>query len=193
LEPPATEPPRPEEQQEIVRETVTEELVSHESEEQIAKIGEPTSAANQETPQTPEATPASRRTVTSWASLLRGPSTASSAPGAKALPTSSVVGFSIPADTSILTRSPIDMAVLKLLTGKSGRSSEPHILVPRGLINLGNMCFANIILQGLVYTQPFWSLLRELRKLHPTPLSTPKGTPLLNARSEFLVPLTTLF
>ncbi|KAM0747240.1 cysteine proteinase [Meredithblackwellia eburnea MCA 4105] len=37
-------------------------------------------------------------------------------------------------------------------------------VVPRGLINNGNLCFINSILQVLVYTTPFWNLVGRLRK-----------------------------
>jgi ubiquitin carboxyl-terminal hydrolase 10 len=35
----------------------------------------------------------------------------------------------------------------------------------RGLVNSGNMCFANAVLQLLVYCPPFWKLFRELGRL----------------------------
>jgi hypothetical protein len=121
--------------------------------------------------------------ITSWASLLRGQSSniSSSSKGANSLPVSSVVGISIPAERSTWVPDRNEVAIVKLLTSKSLKSGESHRLVPRGLLNLGNMCFANIILQGLVYTFPFWSLFRELKKLSPNPIKTPKGAPLLNA------------
>ena len=35
----------------------------------------------------------------------------------------------------------------------------------RGLVNSGNMCFANAVLQLLVYCPPFWKLFRDLGRL----------------------------
>jgi ubiquitin carboxyl-terminal hydrolase 10 len=35
----------------------------------------------------------------------------------------------------------------------------------RGLVNSGNLCFANAVLQLLVYCPPFWRLFRELGRL----------------------------
>jgi hypothetical protein len=119
----------------------------------------------------------------SWASLLRDHSstTSGSSKNTNSLPTSTVVGFSIPAEKMPRVPDQNEMEIVKLLTSKSTKCSEPHRLVPRALLNLGNMCFANIILQGLVYTFPFWSLIRELKRLGLMPKNSSKGAPLLNA------------
>ena len=39
----------------------------------------------------------------------------------------------------------------------------PHAPTPRGLINNGNLCFANSTLQALVYCGSFWNLKKNLR------------------------------
>jgi ubiquitin carboxyl-terminal hydrolase 10 len=60
----------------------------------------------------------------------------------------------------------------------------PAPLVPRGLINTGNMCFANTILQVLVYCTPFTELFDELGKRLKADLA--RRTPLLEAMIVFL-------
>ncbi|KAF9447579.1 cysteine proteinase [Macrolepiota fuliginosa MF-IS2] len=118
----------------------------------------------------------------SWASLF-----ASSASGSTssthqrgALPTSSVVGISIPAPSTPATPS-IAVApakkseLLNLLThglgsiggggGGSAAAAATQRIRTRGLINSGNMCFANAVLQVLVYCLPFHKLFIELGRL----------------------------
>ncbi|PVG01241.1 cysteine proteinase [Serendipita vermifera] len=99
-----------------------------------------------------------------------------------AIPTSSQVGFSVPAlDTEdkehhlLAALAPRQHAnllqLLKSGTSLVSRGNEPgtapslkpHI-IPRGLVNTGNICFANAILQALVYTPPLWRLFDELGK-----------------------------
>jgi hypothetical protein len=62
----------------------------------------------------------------------------------------------------------------------SGKGKGKEIgMVPRGLINTGNMCFANTILQVLVYCPPFTELFEELGKRLKADLA--RKTPLLEA------------
>lgn len=56
--------------------------------------------------------------------------------------------------------------------------------VPRGLINTGNMCFANSILQVLAYCGPFTALFEELGKRVQADLG--RRTPLIEAMVLFL-------
>ena len=83
------------------------------------------------------------------------------------LPTSSVIGFSIPA-TPPPPRPPPppiaeSLALLRSTTPPrpSGDAALLRLRV-RGLVNAGSMCFANAILQLLVHSPPFWDLFREL-------------------------------
>ncbi|KAJ7138260.1 hypothetical protein C8R44DRAFT_838188 [Mycena epipterygia] len=121
----------------------------------------------------------------SWASLLRptttngaSPAGTPAAPRKNGLPTSSVVGFSIPAPTPAQIADRVDRAGLLALlmgTGAAGASggavdvpsgaAEGTRLTPRGLINTGNMCFANAVLQALVYCAPFSALFARLHAL----------------------------
>ena len=138
-------------------------------------------------PQPPQAVDTSAPPVTipkkSWASLLRQSSEELPGPSRNALPTSSVVGFSIPATTNGNSSVPVSAShmseLLTLLTtgpapvasgysaaaaAASGSGSVMKIR-PRGLVNSGNMCFANSVLQMLLYCPPFYKLFAELGKL----------------------------
>jgi ubiquitin carboxyl-terminal hydrolase 10 len=48
------------------------------------------------------------------------------------------------------------------------------------------MCFANAVLQVLLYCPPFWRLFEELGKLMGSSTVGTKETPLVNATVEFL-------
>ena len=126
-----------------------------------------------------EPAPASTSTLTpvsapptlkkSWASLLRPtPGEAGSTPKSS-LPTSSVVGFSIPATPPPPVVAPVRRAELIALLSGTPPSRPTSQFMPRlrarGLVNSGNMCFANAVLQLLVYCPPFWKLFRELDRL----------------------------
>ena len=56
----------------------------------------------------------------------------------------------------------------------------------RGLINSGNMCFANSVLQVLVYCAPFHGFFRELGKLVKGAGEALDQTPLVDATIDFL-------
>lgn len=62
---------------------------------------------------------------------------------------------------------------------------------PRGLVNSGNMCFANAVLQLLVHSPPSWNLFRELCKVKEQrgalecPETCGGATPLVDATMRF--------
>ncbi|KAH9950226.1 hypothetical protein B0H21DRAFT_686903 [Amylocystis lapponica] len=134
----------------------------------------------------------------SWASLLQSSDAAASSSKSR-LPVSSVVGFSIPAATPSSTPSgPGGSAgnkhrqdLLNLITSGLPSANSPLRICPRGLVNTGNMCFANSVLQVLIYCQPFHRLFAELSKHLSGPVvgsqkEGTKATPLIDAVIQFL-------
>ncbi|KAH9928561.1 cysteine proteinase [Epithele typhae] len=137
----------------------------------------------------------------SWAALLQSDSTASSSK--PRLPVSNVVGFSIPA-TSGGSSSPhpggsvgaANRNELLRLINEGPSSSTANLAAamkirPRGLVNTGNMCFANAVLQILVYCPPFHRFFSELRKHLSGPVvgsqrEGSKATPLVDATIQFM-------
>ncbi|KAF7965228.1 hypothetical protein HWV62_44911, partial [Athelia sp. TMB] len=149
----------------------------------------------------PTVKPAVKAPPKSWASLLKPSASTSSK---STLPTSAVVGISIPAHSPFSGQSsavpsashtpgpasPIHKSELLALltTGPATSPSAPRIR-PRGLINTGNMCFANAVLQILIYCAPFNALFSELGHHLVGPVVgkvASKGTPLVDATVEFL-------
>ncbi|WVF65937.1 hypothetical protein IAT40_000675 [Kwoniella sp. CBS 6097] len=82
------------------------------------------------------------------------------------------------------TLSPQEELARLLSDGLKGKGKETQATLPRGLINTGNMCFANTILQVLVYCSPFTELFEELGKRLKADLA--RKTPLLEAMIIFL-------
>ncbi|KAA1469297.1 cysteine proteinase [Dentipellis sp. KUC8613] len=124
----------------------------------------------------------------SWASLLRTPGAPT---GKGGLPTSSVVGFSVPSTAASAPQSRVIPArrpeLVALLSGTAPPYTGAPRIRPRGLINSGNMCFANAVLQLLVYCQPFWRLMNELGKYLPEVSAAEKSeTPFVDATVTFL-------
>ncbi|CEL55590.1 ubiquitin carboxyl-terminal hydrolase 10 [Rhizoctonia solani AG-1 IB] len=58
-----------------------------------------------------------------------------------------------------------------LSEGAKPYSAHSQATQPRGLINSGNMCFANVVMQALVYSAPFVRLFETLAHLVPGSLS----------------------
>ncbi|KAG6844353.1 hypothetical protein H0H87_007578 [Tephrocybe sp. NHM501043] len=151
-------------------------------------------------------TPAPSAPKKSWASLLQPSSSTSALPGQKRLPTSSVVGISVPASSPLQSAAPskppfahpaLSLPLLKrnellaLLTSAPESGGAP-VIRPRGLINAGNMCFANSVLQVLLFCPPFHRLFTELARYGFGFRSAEKDnkgpgpTPLVDAMVEFI-------
>lgn len=123
-----------------------------------------------------------------------------------AILSSAQIGFSVPAmdakeNTLAANLAPRQHAnILKLLktgsglptiapanSGASASSKNTAQIIPRGLVNTGNLCFANAVLQALVYTPPFWRLFEELgRSGLKTDSTAGKDTPMIDAVVSFL-------
>ncbi|OBZ65722.1 Ubiquitin carboxyl-terminal hydrolase 10 [Grifola frondosa] len=134
----------------------------------------------------------------SWASLLQSADATASSSKSR-LPVSSVMGFSIPADSlsgsSIAPGATVAPShreeLLSLLSSGPSPSNTPLKVRPRGLINTGNLCFANAVLQTLVYCPPFHRLFSELRRYLAGPVAGSQkegsnATPLVDATVQFL-------
>lgn len=75
-------------------------------------------------------------------------------------------------------------ASLATLIGEAETKFTAPLTYPRGMINKGNLCFANAILQTLVYCAPFYNLFRLLG--HTVPHDLHNSTPLMEAVIQFL-------
>ncbi|KAI0672764.1 hypothetical protein C8Q78DRAFT_970322 [Trametes maxima] len=154
-------------------------------------------AASSSTPAAPLPKPAPK----SWASLLQSSDSAASSSKPR-LPVSHVVGISIPAasgpSASPAAGGSVPANRNELLNLLNNGPSGPPVNVaaamkirPRGLVNTGNMCFANSVLQTLVYCPPFHRFFSELRKHLAGPVvgsqrEGTKATPLVDAMIQFL-------
>ncbi|KAI0823573.1 hypothetical protein BC628DRAFT_1324887 [Trametes gibbosa] len=138
----------------------------------------------------------------SWASLLQSNDSPASSSKPR-LPVSNVVGFSVPAHFNGNTSTSSNLSVaavnrnelLRLLNdGPSGSATNAAAAMkirPRGLVNTGNMCFANAVLQIFVYCPPFHRFFLELRKHLAGPVvgsqhEGTRATPLVDATIQFL-------
>ncbi|WFD34575.1 ubiquitinyl hydrolase 1 [Malassezia cuniculi] len=70
------------------------------------------------------------------------------------------------------------------LYDKAHECTQAPLLAPRGLVNLGNFCFANVILQMLAHTPAFYMFVTQLSTMVPQDLSN--STPLLESMIRFL-------
>ncbi|KAK4702877.1 ubiquitin carboxyl-terminal hydrolase 10, partial [Phenoliferia sp. Uapishka_3] len=122
----------------------------------------------------------------SWADLLKSANGSSSSNA----PSSSAPGSPIkeyihrPLFVSSVPGSQQKKTLAQTLEGVEKESGPVTTIVPRGLINNGNLCFTNAILQVLVFTTPFWNLLGRIREVTKADLSG--KTPSMDAMIRFL-------
>ncbi|KAM5538092.1 hypothetical protein V8D89_008289 [Ganoderma adspersum] len=138
----------------------------------------------------------------SWTSLFQSSDSAASTSKPR-LPVSNVVGISVPAATGVGASSTAAASaaagnrseLLQLLNdgplGSSANFAAAMKIRPRGLVNTGNMCFANAVLQILIYCPPFHRFFSELKKHLAGPVvgsqrEGTKATPLVDATIQFL-------
>jgi len=95
----------------------------------------------------------------SWASLFSNESSKSNVPKAKTNKANGKV-----ATVKTIPKNQTNIAEPVNLNDKIKISFDPVIIQPRGLINNGNMCFMNAILQPLLYCAPFYNFLISLKK-----------------------------
>ncbi|KAL6301832.1 hypothetical protein BKA93DRAFT_919454 [Sparassis latifolia] len=172
-------------------EMVQAEAVSTPTSE-TASAKAPADAAPPASPAAPAPSAKHAPLTKSWASLLQSSHSAASSSKSR-LPVSSVIGFSIPAgSTSSSPTAPGAHShrndLLNVLNSLPSASNIPLKITPRGLVNTGNMCFANAVLQVLVYCPPFHKLFKDLSKYLPGPVagSQKQATPLLDATIQFM-------
>jgi ubiquitin carboxyl-terminal hydrolase 10 len=96
-------------------------------------------------------------------------------------------GIAAAANSSHFAPSPIDSSIFA--SRPIGSATLP-CLRARGLVNTGNICFANAVLQMLVNSLPFWNLFRELGDLKGqrgagVPETGGGATPLVDATMRF--------
>ncbi|TKA25981.1 hypothetical protein B0A50_05493 [Salinomyces thailandicus] len=135
----------------------------------------PVAAADQaaEQQETAKATP-SKPAPKSWADLVR----TRAAPGSQAAKANGAAagnGMQLPKSASLT----------EALGQYSVHSDAPlSFLEPRGLVNTGNMCYMNSILQVLVFCSPFYIFLDQVRQR--TVHSMKSDTPLVDAMIMFM-------
>ena len=111
------------------------------------------------------------------------------------LPVSSVAGLPIPVSPPPPCVPPLpdaeSLAPLNstITSHRTGNVTLPHLRA-RGLVNTGDMSFANAVLQLFVRSPPFWNLIRELGDLNGqrganSPETGGVATPLVDATAKF--------
>ncbi|CCJ30186.1 unnamed protein product [Pneumocystis jirovecii] len=116
--------------------------------------------------------PQSRTAPRSWSDLLKGHGSSYAA----VLPSKSV--SPIASDTVV---NGLNQALDAI---KLSPEKKHYVLQPRGLINTGNVCFMNVILQVLAFCPPFYNLLDEISKKMVN--SSVNDVSLINALISFI-------
>ncbi|GAA5887030.1 hypothetical protein JCM6882_009424 [Rhodosporidiobolus microsporus] len=119
------------------------------------------------TPKSPAAAPAAAPTPAaakpafkSWADLVRP--AAGSAP--QTLPNGMIAVSASTSSSPYASTSSGPQTLSNLLSAPPPHLHQPHTPTARGLVNNGNLCFANAILQVLVWTGSFWNLVERVER-----------------------------
>lgn len=150
---------------------------------------QPDAQPEQPAQETSEPAPVARAPPTSWANLfaktpvaavmaINGDNDASEeSNGAAPEGTTGVVSSSLKANTNSVAE-----AIRSYKVG--GAEQKTVFLEPRGLINTGNMCYMNSVLQVLMFCSPFYDFLNQISKRAAH--SFKSETPLLDAMIMFM-------
>lgn len=79
----------------------------------------------------------------------------------------------------------LGIVILRFMVEKPTPPKQPFQITPGGLLNTGNLCFMNSVLQLLLFCTPFYSLLKNISKSTVASLGESK-TPLLDATIAFI-------
>ncbi|KAF2090467.1 cysteine proteinase [Saccharata proteae CBS 121410] len=138
----------------------------------------PASSASPESEQTAAPTsPPPKAAPKSWADLVRAKGASKSNPASTA-----PVNGSAPVNGFASGKSDSVADFLQSYRANSG--DKVSFLEPRGLVNTGNMCYMNSVLQTLVFCLPFYDFLDEVRKRSAYKFKS--ETPLLDAMIMFM-------
>ncbi|KAI4756589.1 cysteine proteinase [Aureobasidium sp. EXF-3400] len=145
--------------------------------EQSAPAADSAPEADAEAKSAEPATPAPKAAPKSWADLMRSKNSAAAA----AASTAAVNGASA---TNGATPSRASTLAGALKQFNVDNNDKIAFLEPRGLVNTGNMCYMNSILQILVYCMPFYNFLDQVSKRAAH--SFKSDTPLVDAMIMFM-------
>lgn len=147
-----------------------------------AGAGEQQNVASPESERTATATsPPAKAAPKSWAALLKTQNAATAAAAAAAAPVSGSNGVSA---VNGFAAAKSDSMVDVLRTYNVNADNKIAFTEPRGLVNTGNMCYMNSILQTLVFCIPFYDFLDQVGKR--AAYSFKSETPLLDAMIMFM-------
>ncbi|EKG11750.1 Peptidase C19 ubiquitin carboxyl-terminal hydrolase 2 [Macrophomina phaseolina MS6] len=142
------------------------------------EVGEQQNVASPESEKTTTATSPPKTAPKSWADLVRNKNAAAGHS------VSSISGSNGASALNGFTTAKNDSMVDVLRTYNVNANSKIAFIEPRGLVNTGNMCYMNSILQTLVFCIPFYNFLDQVGKR--AAYSFKSETPLLDAMIMFM-------